>query len=104
MADFAAGLIVMVATFGLLILLFGCLVGIEANTSGPQSAGAAASTLTAADLWMRKVQIWLNMAPARLLGSYAITLGLKMLAVTLIAAVPLDMMYSGRVSGERGRR
>ncbi len=104
MADFATGLAVLVAAMGLLVLLFGCLVVVEAYTTGPQSAASGGNALVAADLLVRKAQVWLNLAPVKLAGSHAMSLGLKITAGALVAAIPLDMMYSQRVAAERGRR
>jgi hypothetical protein len=53
---------------------------------------------------MRKAQIWLRLAPAQLLGSYAMSLGIKISAGALVAAVPLEIMYSLRTVAEHRRR
>ncbi|MEE8562321.1 MAG: hypothetical protein V3S92_01755 [Alphaproteobacteria bacterium] len=103
MAEFTTGLMVIAGAMGFLVLLLGCLVAIEASTSGTPTASGV-NALTDADLWMRKAQIWLGLTPARLLGSYAISLGAKVSAVALAAAIPLDIMYSLRTVAEHRRR
>ena len=99
MADLTIGLVVIAGAFGLLTFLLGCLVAIEASTSG-----AEANSLAAAALWMRKAQIWLRLTPGQLLGSYAMSLGAKVSAVALAAAIPIDIMYTLRATAEYRRR
>ncbi len=103
MAEFATVLVVIIGALGFSVLLLGCLVVIEGNTSGTQSASGA-NVLAGADLWVRKAQIWLRLAPAQLLGSYAMSLGIKISAGALVAAVPLEIMYSLRTVAEHRRR
>ena len=103
MADFATGLVVFIGAVGFLMLLLGALVGIEAYSSGPQAASGA-NALTVADLGIKKAQIWLQLAPSKLLGSHAISLGVRISGGALAAAVIIDMMNSLRTMALMRRR
>ena len=103
MADFTTGLVVFVGAIGFLTLLLGAMVAIEANTAGPQAASGV-DGLKAADLLMKNAQIWLQLAPSKLLGSHAISLGTKITAGALAAAVIIDMMNSLRTVAQSRRR
>jgi hypothetical protein len=103
MADLTTGLVVFFGAIGFLMLLLGAMVAIEASTSGTPSAGGA-NALTAADLWMQKAQIWLQLAPSKLLGSHAISLGAKVTAGALAAAVIINIMNSLRTITAQRRR
>ena len=103
MADITTGLVVFIGAVGFLMLLLGALVVIKANTAGTQAASGG-NALTLADLWMKKAQIWLQLAPSKLLGSHAISLGAIVSVGALAAAVIIDMMNSLRTAAQQRRR
>ncbi len=57
-----------------------------------------------AEQWIKTAHGWTPFAAAKLLGSYALGLGIKLAGCALAAAVLLDMMYSLRTITEQRRR
>ncbi|MDX1483983.1 MAG: hypothetical protein R3229_05835 [Alphaproteobacteria bacterium] len=101
MAEIATALVVFAGAIGLILIILGFMVVIEANTTGGEGA---LKTFVAADQWVRAAQVQISLTPGRLLGSFAMALGLKITGIALAAAVLLDIMNSLRTIVEQRRR
>ena len=101
LAEIFSGLVILASAGGIAFLLLGALIVVEANTGESKSV---AQGLISADLWARKLQVWMYLGPGKWLGTYSLAFGLKLLAGAVASGVILDIMYSLRTIAEQRRR
>lgn len=101
LADTCSGIVALVGTAGIVLMIFGAMVAIDANAGSGKSA---VQVFAVADVWFQRWQSALQLGTSHFYGSYALALGTKLIAGALVSAVMLDIMYSLRTLVAFSRR
>ncbi len=93
LADTFSGIVTLIGTVGIIFLILGAMVVIDAHTGNGKSA---VQIFAITDAWAGKVQAAIQLGSTNFFGSFALALGAKLIAGALASAVLLDIMYSLR--------